>query len=61
MIGENEYEKQVEFLKERLIQIRDMVKNRNTLIETHHEIRNDNDIFDLIVEKAEKGVADVTY
>ena len=61
MIGKNEYAKQVEFLKDRLLQIRDMVKNRRNIIVTHRDIRNDEDIFDLIVEKAEKSVSDVTY
>ena len=61
MIGKNEYAKQVEFLKDRLLQIRDTVKNRKKIIETHRDIRNDEDIFDLIAEKAEKSVSDVTY
>jgi predicted kinase len=61
MIGKNEYAKQVEFLKDRLLQIRDTVKNRRKIIETHRDIRNDEDIFDLIVEKVEKSVSDVTY
>ena len=61
MIGKNEYEKQVEFLKDRLLQIRDTVKNRRNIIETHKDIRDYEDIFDLIVEKAEKSVSDVTY